>query len=95
MTGPEAEDAFCPVCESSFVRRAGTSKPKVYCCRRCANLAHRERMGNVGYGSVSTTGDIGAMHEMMVATDLLRRGWEVFRSVSPSSSCDLVIGGPG
>ena len=26
-----------------------------------------------------------------MAADLLRRGWEVFRAVSPACSCDLII----
>lgn len=31
------------------------------------------------------------MHELVVATDLLRRGYDVFRSLSPASTCDLAI----
>lgn len=33
----------------------------------------------------------GAESELLAASDLLRRGWFVFRSVSHSSPCDLVI----
>jgi predicted AAA+ superfamily ATPase len=32
----------------------------------------------------------GAFCELVIAADLLRRGYEVFRSVSAHSSCDLV-----
>jgi hypothetical protein len=39
------------------------------------------------YGSHGTT---GAVHELMVAVDLVVRGYEVFRAVSPSCSCDLI-----
>ncbi len=34
---------------------------------------------------------VGAMHELLVAADLMRRGYEVFRSLSPAASCDLLI----
>lgn len=30
------------------------------------------------------------MHELLVAVDLLRLGWQVFRCISPCGSCDLV-----
>ena len=31
------------------------------------------------------------MHEMLVAVDLLRRGFYVYRSLTPNSPCDLAI----
>lgn len=37
------------------------------------------------------TGSVGAMNEMLVAADLLRRGYEVFRAVSPCAPCDLLV----
>jgi len=40
--------------------------------------------------SGSRRGDTGAIGEMLVAVDLLRRGFATFRAVSPSSPCDLV-----
>lgn len=33
----------------------------------------------------------GACAEMVVCVDLLRQGYDVFRSVSPNSECDLII----
>lgn len=38
-----------------------------------------------------TMGSIGACAEMVVCVDLLRQGYDVFRSVSPNSECDLII----
>ena len=32
----------------------------------------------------------GAIAELRVATDLLARGYHIFRSVSPASPCDLI-----
>jgi hypothetical protein len=34
--------------------------------------------------------DLGALAELQVSADLLRRGFHVFRAVSPAASCDLV-----
>jgi Holliday junction resolvase-like predicted endonuclease len=36
-------------------------------------------------------GNTGAVSELVVCADLLKKGYEVFRSVSPSSSCDLIV----
>ena len=33
----------------------------------------------------------GAISELKVASDLLRKGYSVFRALSPGASCDLVI----
>lgn len=34
---------------------------------------------------------VGAIGELAVAADLLRRGFEVYRAVSPAASCDLLV----
>jgi hypothetical protein len=33
---------------------------------------------------------LGALRELLVASDLMRKGYQVFRALSPSSTCDLV-----
>ena len=37
------------------------------------------------------TGTVGAIAELGVAIDLLRKGFHVFRALSPNCSCDLAI----
>lgn len=37
------------------------------------------------------SGTAGAMCELLVACDLLKRGYHVFRAVSPSCPCDLLV----
>ena len=37
------------------------------------------------------TGTTGAISELRVCVDLLARGYEVFRSVSQSCSCDIAV----
>jgi len=35
-------------------------------------------------------GTIGAASELLAAADLMMKGWEVFRALSPNSHCDLL-----
>jgi len=45
--------------------------------------------------NASESSKVGAIKEILVATDLLKRGWEVYRAMSPAAGCDLVaIRGP-
>lgn len=46
------------------------------------------------YGKTLVPGTIGAMHEMVVAVDLMRRGFHVYRALSPACPCDLVVYSP-
>jgi len=41
------------------------------------------------------SGTVGALSELGAASDLLNRGYEVLRSVSPACSCDLVVSKDG
>ncbi len=41
-------------------------------------------------GAVSP-GSVGAAHELLVCADVLKRGWTVYRNVSPHGDADLVI----
>jgi hypothetical protein len=66
----------CGATISAPRRRAGAE----YCSTRCA--------GGVALGL--GTGAVGAIGELVVCADLLRRGYGVFRSVSPACSCDLI-----
>ncbi len=36
------------------------------------------------------TATTGAMHELLVCADLMRRGYDVFRAQSPSCPCDVI-----
>ena len=43
------------------------------------------------YGRKLPTGSIGTLSELIVSVDLLKRGFYVFRSMTPNSPCDLII----
>lgn len=63
-----------------------------YCSTKCAhgksNTAPRVYLSRqLGL----STGQLGAVGELVASVDLIRRGYEVFRAVSPACSCDLII----
>lgn len=68
---------------------------KRYCSRECRRnsirlsyrVAHTAQ--NLGNGICNSTS--GAMGELIVAADLMRKHYNVFRALSPASICDLVI----
>jgi hypothetical protein len=60
---------------------------KVYCSPECRKSYGKRQQ----FDTYVPCGTIGALGELLVAADLLRKGYEVFRSVSPSCSADIMI----
>jgi hypothetical protein len=54
---------------------------------------HVTEWARAGHGVCTAT--IGAIGELKVCVDLLKKGYAVFRSVSPACFCDLVIAKDG
>jgi hypothetical protein len=55
--------------------------------------AEKAEMDKLLYGpsyAQGRTGHTGAASELVVCVDLIRRGYDVFRAVSPQCSCDLI-----
>lgn len=69
------------------------AKSRKYCSVECRSLHYKKIMQKqnrtTGYGL--PTGTVGAIGEMVVCADLLRKGYEVFRAVAGSASCDLAV----
>lgn len=63
----------------------------VFCSAKCAvnNEKNKYRKNNPASGL--STGKTGAISEMLVCADLLKNGYDVFRAVSQSCSCDIAI----
>ena len=62
-----------------------------YCGEECEEAARRNvprRMTQKPGGLSSAT--TGALHELLACADLVSRGYDVFRAVSPSCPCDLI-----
>jgi hypothetical protein len=79
----------CPVCKNNF---STNRLDKKYCSKPCQDKAKDDRCilqpaYDINNTSTNTT---GAISELEVSADLLKKGYEVFRAVSPSCSCDLI-----
>jgi hypothetical protein len=85
---PHIRTKVCVGCQREFETSWSVQK---YCSKRCRSAHTNELSGMVSsrYPGMST-GTVGAISELRVAVDLLTRGYEVFRAVSQSCSCDLI-----
>jgi hypothetical protein len=82
-----------PQCGKVF---STTNLNKTCCNSSCYKVAcesSTDSEDRFRFNSVSkvTTGTIGATHELVVSADLLKRGFGVFRALSPSCPCDLIL----
>lgn len=83
LTAPKT--VVCTGCGKEFTT---WRKPQKFCSKRC-----NQRFNNqpTGFRHIIPPSTVGAISELLVGADLLRRGYEVFRALSPSCSCDLAI----
>jgi hypothetical protein len=65
---------------------------KRYCSRTCQVGRKNLERKTINNGRVNgiPTGTVGAISELMACVDLMNKGYEVFRAMSPSSNCDLI-----
>lgn len=75
-------DKICIQCGKHYYTR---TKLRVLCSGKCS----REYSKSKSYEDVCTVSK-GAAAELAVAADLLLKGWQVFRTVSQTSFCDLI-----
>lgn len=64
---------------------------KRWCSRECVRAHARDEYRAINPQHGLSTATVGAIAELAVAADLLQRGYDVFRAVSASCSCDLAI----
>lgn len=62
-----------------------------YCSNNCRNSASAKRCYLPSPNAHLASGPVGAANELRVCADLLLKGYEVFRSVSHTCSCDLIV----
>lgn len=60
-----------------------------FCSRTCRLKEYQKTSGIVGFGL--PPGTTGTISELRVSCDLLVRGFEVFKALSPHCSCDLAV----
>jgi predicted nucleic acid-binding Zn ribbon protein len=76
----------CAACGEPFVMTG----PDHRYCSRAECKRERQRRPRVSPYVGLSTGQVGAIAELLVSADLLAQGYEVFRAVSPAASCDLI-----
>lgn len=74
----------CIVCKKLL-----SGRQKKYCSKSCQTNYWKNKRGVIGFNNLSS-GTVGAMAELVAASDLMKRGFEVYRALSPSSNNDLV-----
>lgn len=65
---------------------------RIYCSPKCQRIRNKRVARALNPGPVQRcTSDTGALSELLVCADLMKRGFEVFRAVSPAATCDMVV----
>ena len=77
----------CRVCGARLQGRK-----RIFCSKKCKQQEISERYAALNQRSLSLScGTVGALSELLAAAELMRQGYEVFRALSPSCSCDLAV----
>ena len=62
-----------------------------YCNRSCQKKAKYVKWAKLNPNLGLSTATVGQIAELYVACDLLKKGYEVFKALSPGASCDLAV----
>jgi hypothetical protein len=62
-----------------------------YCCDKCQRAASEFRRYGCRKPRRVPTGTLGAISELIICADLMKRGYHVFRALNPACPCDLLI----
>lgn len=82
-----------PDCGKSYPYK----KNKKYCSKECGKIVCSKNKYGDSYSSILTdkpdipAASMGAVSELIVCADLIKRGYSVFRAQSPACPCDLVV----
>src|SRR5690242_10258699 len=68
----------------------GTHATLKYCSSACGAAARKPPITPQAPQVQLSSGTAGTVGELFVTVDLLKRGYHVFRAVSPSCPCDLI-----
>lgn len=77
----------CVICGKEFFQ--GTRKK--YCSRECAKQYQKTQYEKNNLKLEVCSATVGTIGELRVSTDLLIRGFDVYRSLSPACKADLVV----
>jgi len=78
----------CKECKGKFIPSTSANKfCSKYCCRRYHSKLNNEKSTH----NARSKGSLGAAVESIICGDLLLKGFDVYRAVTPNALCDLVI----
>ena len=78
-------------CQKSFFVKTDKN-PKLFCSIPCYGKNQRKLYCDKNiYSNKIPSGTVGAIHELIVCCDLMRKGFDVYRSLSQSCPCDLAV----
>jgi|CXWL01.1.fsa_nt_gi predicted nucleic acid-binding Zn ribbon protein len=83
----EEVNTQCEVCGEIF----GTAKSKKTCSEDCQIKRVRRLTGREAHHQLLPSATVGAMSEMIIAIELMKKGYAVFRALSAACFCDLVV----
>lgn len=78
---------ICTICNKEFDHLFNHTKT---CSDKCRNIHTAKKWGRFSDKSISS-GTVGAISEMAVSVYLMSNGYAVFRALSPSCACDLIV----
>lgn len=76
----------CEECGKDFVHIMQHTKS---CSDECRNKRMSKKFGRYSDKSIPS-GTVGAITEMVISADLMKKGYSVFRALSPSCFCDVI-----
>lgn len=74
----------CKNCNTHFIPK---STLNIYCSAGCYDYSQERDLSAFKH---LHKGTVGAISEILVSVDLMKKGWDVFRSLSPASNCDML-----
>lgn len=80
----------CVVCGDVFYPTTGHEGSQKYCNSKCGNKIWKKDTHGILSSKGIAGSTVGAIAELEVSCDLMKKGYSVFRSVSPASNFDLV-----
>ena len=77
----------CKHCLKSFEPK--TNHKQLYCSKPCSSASWRTSNSLTAQYNLDKS-TVGAINELKASVFLMEKGYEVFRALSPATSCDLI-----
>lgn len=83
-TYSKGEVGICPYCQKEFMGR----NRKIFCSAGCGSKYYKRTSTSILNGIATAT--VGAISELLVSVELMKRGFHVYRALSNSSYADII-----